>query len=98
MKVDLMYSVHYIPHPWDQEMNKAGRYVYALCREVRLPVAIGAVRGRPVSWEPVAVFETTSEGTLFDQFLLESKIPTGEIEPSQQLLEAKGIRLPRRES
>lgn len=91
-----MYSVHYIPHPWDKEMNKAGAYVYALCREVRLPVEVGAVRGRQVSWEPVAVFERNFEGSLFDQFCLDSKVPMDVIEPSQQLLEAKGIRLPRR--
>jgi hypothetical protein len=60
MKVDLMYSIHYIPHPFDKEMNKAGQYVYALCREVRLPVEVGAVRGKQVSWEPVAVFERSS--------------------------------------
>lgn len=95
MKVDLMYSVQYIPHPWDQELRQAGVLVYALCREVRLEVEVGAARGRPVSWEPVALFNKDSEGRLFDLFCLDS-IPFQEIEPTAQLLEASGIRLPRR--
>lgn len=93
-----MYSIHYIPHPFDKEMNKAGTYAYVLCREVRLPVEVGAACGKQVSWEPVALFNLNSEGQLFDQFCMDSSIYPSDIEPSQQLMEARGFRLPHRES
>ncbi len=97
MKVDLMYSIHYIPHPFDKEMNKAGVYAYVLCREVRMPVEVGAARGQQISWEPVALFNKDIEGQMFDLFCINS-VPLSTIEPTQRLMETRNVRIPRREA
>jgi hypothetical protein len=93
MKVDLMYSIQYIPHPWDKEAREAGTMVYCLCREVRMPVDVGKVRGTPISYD----LESNSEGRLFDEFCALS-IDLRIIEPTQQTLDAKGLKIPRQQS
>lgn len=88
MKVDLMYTIHYIPHPWDKDLRDKGCMAYCLCREVRMPVEEGNVRGKSIDYEPVAMFNFDSEGVMFEEFCYAS-IDPAVIEPRQVFVEMK---------
>jgi hypothetical protein len=95
MKVDMIYSIHYLPHPWDDEARKAGVKAYCLCREMRLPTARlptapGLSRGHNIDYKPVALFNTNSEGDVFQRFIEELGIKTIEISPDvKDLIESE---------
>ncbi len=83
-----MYSVHYLPHPFDKSLRDQEVKAYCLCREVRLPIEEGHARGKQIIWEPVAVFNRDSDGYLFEEFCHASVDPTI-IEPRQEFTEMK---------
>lgn len=90
MKVDLMYSIHCLPHPWDSVMREQGVKVFCLCKEVRLPVEEGHARGKQVLWEPVAIFNRDSDGSLFEEFCWAS-IRSEHIETRQEFADMKRV-------
>jgi len=85
MKVDMIYSIHYIPHPWDEEARKAGVRAYCLCREMRLPTEPGLMRGHNIDYKPVALFNLNSEGDTFQRFIEDLGITTIEISNDMKL-------------
>lgn len=59
MKVDLVYVLANIPHPWDEQQRKDGVKAWCLCRTMRT-----ALR-EYTNYEPLAMFNLDSEARIF---------------------------------
>ena len=88
MKVDLMYSIRYIEHPWDEALRKQGVKAYCLCQEVRIPPEGLSDLGIMVSFKPVALFNYDSDGMMFEEFCYAEQF-NPDISPRPEFIEMK---------